>query len=65
MRQFIWIIKELTKQRRREGFPRTENVSLALHIPNETKATNCVTGDLVGRLTQWVIFKVPFVLMHQ
>lgn len=56
MRQFIRIIKELTKQRRGEGFPRRETVSLAPHVLNETKATNCVTGDLVGKVDTMGIF---------
>lgn len=62
------IMIHITKERRAKGFPSREIVSLASHISNETKATDCVIGDLVGKVDivgslLWY-FLSSFVLMY-
>lgn len=64
----VVIMIRITKQRRAKSFPSSETVSLAPHISNETKATDCVTGDLVGKVDTvgsflWY-FLSSFVLTH-
>lgn len=44
------IMIHITKQKRAKSFLSKEIVSLAHPISNETKATDCVTSDLVGKV---------------
>lgn len=62
------ILIHITKQRRAKSFPSKEIVSLAPPRSNETKAIDCVTGDLVGKVDTvgsllWY-FLSSFVLMY-